>query len=120
MPARDPRRPKATNPIKDQSGVSASSQFLARTGEGTFRPRSRGRFFGRKYQTIRREYYEQIIAVGECLRCCSPLSRGSHPAYGGMFYKCSKYGHECYNIGLQKDGQGSELIVSFEGERESA
>lgn len=77
--------------------VTDPSEWLARSGVGTYGPRSRASS-DRRTRPIRREYFERTVAAGRCRTCGAGLAFRTRN--GGCYYSCQSGGHRCYHIGF--------------------
>ena len=99
-------------PIKNQSGVAESGAWLKATGGATYSARTRGASLGdRRTRPISKDYFERIVEMGQCLGCNGELQFKRNPR-GGNYHACKRGGHECYYLGMQRDGFGYELLVA--------
>lgn len=95
--------------MKDQSGVSASEQWLRERGAGTYGAHeTSGSFANRVTRPINREWYDGVLEVGTCPRCDSVLIKSGSPM-GGTYMACSSPdGWNCYHIGWRDDDDKGE------------
>lgn len=96
-------------PIKDQSGVRASEEFLRARGRGTYGPRETARTLANRVsEPITLEYYVRTVVVdGQCMGCSTAGLRHVRMSDGGRFWVCAADAVKgCgYTIGWNEDKQ---------------
>ncbi len=97
--------------LKDQSGVSASEQWLRQRGAATYGAHeTSGSLANRVTRPISREWYEGVLKEGTCPRCNAALVKSGNPN-GGVYMACAT-GWQCYHIGWREDDdKGEERIA---------
>ncbi len=105
--------------LKDQSGVSASEQWMRERGASTYGAHeTSGSLANRVTRPIDKDWYDAVVDVGECLRCQAKLVKSGNPN-GGVYMACST-GWQCYHIGWREDeDKGEERLPLHNGEGES-
>lgn len=78
--------------LKDQSGVSASAEWLSDHGHSRQSPRRRRRSESDVTERVTFDHWETVTDFGRCLRCSSTISPKENPVTGGTFHICSACG----------------------------
>lgn len=96
--------------IKDQSGVSTSSQWLKDNGLGTYNARTRRKSLEvRVTEPITFEHWQTVVDLGRCCACTGLLLHKQNTHTGGSFHICEHADCGWYISWRASDGTGNQI-----------